>query len=130
MGLTVSTTKKYCDLDQGQYYASNLELLANYYSFQLPVRLSRKYIPKTSERHQRALFAHILERTIVGLQSGRLGIHVCDYHVADCVAIHSKISLNEMLEKLAKEIRLQGDMFKRAKFEVRQRQNVVLLKLY
>lgn len=130
MGLIYSRPNKYCDLDQGEYYASTLELLTGLYSVHLPPTMVRKYMRRNVDRRKRALFAHILVRTMEGLRSGRLSINVCDYNVANCIAAHFDMSTSELLGQLVKEIQLQGDVFTKTKLCIKKSQNSVYLKMY
>jgi len=130
MGLTSSRQQKYCDPNQGSYYASELELLSGFYEMQVDTIVSRKNAKHKVTRRQHALYAHILSRAIDGLKSGRLCMHVCDYHLADMVASHAKVPLHVMLETLANEIRYQSNTFKNVKFQIKPTYNNVYLKFY
>lgn len=130
MGLISSRQHKYCDLDQGAYYASQLEMLTGLYTIQLPPTMTRKYMRTNVERRRRALFGLILTRLMEGLVSGRLSVHVCDYNVASYIAAHFNMTTKELLDQLVKEIRLQGDIFTKTKLQFKKSQNSVYLKMY
>lgn len=129
MGLISSRQNKYCDLDQGAYYASQLEMLTGLYTIQLPPTMTRKYMRTNVERRRRALFGLILTRLMEGLMSGRLSVHVCDYNVASCIAAHFNMTTKELLGQLVKEIQLQGDIFTKTKLQFKKSQNSVYLKM-
>lgn len=130
MGLFASRQNKYCDLDQGAYYASQLEILTGLYTIQLPPTMARKYIRRNADRRKRALFGLILTRVMEGLMSGRLSVHVCDYNVASCIAEHVNMTTKELLGQLVKEIQLQGGIFTKTKLHIKKNQNSVYLKMY